>query len=113
MAKQQDRNTRRVYSTHPGSDDSPQESMPATPPPTRQHLKVSLDRKGRKGKSVTLISGFSGEAQELKALARQLKSMCGVGGSVKDGDILIQGNVRGKVLAWLRDRGYDAKQAGG
>jgi len=113
MTKQHDRNIRQVYSTSPGSVAPQAQSAQATLPPGLQRLKVRLDRKRRKGKAVTLISGFTGDPHDLKTLGKQLKSMCGVGGTVKDGEILLQGDFREKVLAWLDEQGYQAKQAGG
>jgi len=84
-----------------------------TPPPDRQRLKVLLDRKARKGKVVTIVTGFSGTDADLNDLARKLKQQCGVGGSAKDGEILIQGDFKTKVFDMLRSEGYGAKLAGG
>jgi translation initiation factor 1 len=74
--------------------------------PGQEKLYVSIDRKQRKGKAVTLISGFSGSEDRLEALGKSLKTRCGVGGSVKDGEILVQGNQRDKVVKLLKELGY-------
>lgn len=103
-----------VFSTNPDFQyENNQEEEAQTPEPSQQNLRVTLDRKKRKGKSVTLVTGFVGTEGDLKELGKLLKSKCGVGGSVKDGEILIQGDFRDRVLEILKDAGYTAKKSGG
>ena len=103
-----------VYSTNPDFEyDYEGDEVEETLDPEDQLLYVSIDRKNRGGKEVTLIEGFVGDSQDLKDLAKQLKSSCGVGGSVKDGDILIQGNFRDKICSILEKEGYRFKKKGG
>jgi len=103
-----------VYSTNPEFNYSfDEEESEETLPPSRQDLRVMLDRKQRKGKEVTLVTGFKGSEDDLKELGRELKSSCGAGGTVKNGEILVQGDFRDKILGILHDKGYKAKKAGG
>lgn len=114
MAKKQKNIQNVVYSTNPNfSYEYEQEATPDTLVPQQQKLYVSLDRKQRAGKEVTLIEGFIGSDEDLKKLGKILKSKCGVGGSVKDNEILIQGNFKQKIYDLLLKEGYSqTKQKG-
>ena len=101
-----------VYSTNPDFQyvTDAQEAEPETLPPERQRLFVRLDRRQRAGKQVTLVDGFVGRADDLAALAKTLKTKCGVGGTAKDGQITIQGDLRDKLVTLLTGMGYQAKR---
>lgn len=96
-----------VYSTNPDFRyETPDEEEASTLPPSQQKLRVQLDRKNRGGKVVTLVTGFTGSDDDLKELGRLLKSKCGVGGTSKDGEIIVQGDFKQKVLDLLKQAGY-------
>jgi len=102
-----------IYSTNPDYEyqDSGNEE-PETLSPAQQDLRIWLDRKGG-GKIITVVKGFIGTNADLEALGKQLKALCGSGGTVKDNEIQIQGDHREKVINWLTGKSYKAKKAGG
>lgn len=102
-----------VYSTNPNFSFDEEEESVDTIENQHQKLYVSIDKKQRAGKEVTLIEGFIGSEDDLKELGKMLKSKCGVGGSVKYGDVIIQGNFRDKVMEILQKEKYQVKRKGG
>ena len=96
-----------VYSTDPDFNfENEEEQTAASLPANQQKLKVRLDTKHRGGKMVTLVESFAGKEEDLQDLGKKLKNYCGTGGSAKDGEIIIQGDQREKVLQWLMKNGY-------
>ena len=96
-----------VYSTNPDFDyHAGERAVQVTPPPEKQNLRVSLDRKRRGGKQVTLVAGFVGSDDDLAALGKALKTKLGVGGAAKDGEIIVQGDFRNRVVELLQAQGF-------
>jgi len=95
-----------VFSTNPDAMKEEEQEQQHTPAPGEQQLRVRIEKKHRGGKTVTVIDGFTGSSEDLAALGKRLKTQCGTGGSAKDGEILIQGDYREKIVAWLRAWGY-------
>lgn len=103
-----------MYSTDPSFVYEDENEQPETKlANNQQNLKVMLDRKNRGGKAVTLVAGYIGNDEDLEQLTKMLKTKCGVGGAAKDGEILIQGDFRDKVLLLLQKEGYKVKKSGG
>ena len=115
MAQKIDKNrVNVVYSTNPNFQyEHNEEEEQDTLPPQQQNLRVMIDRKQRAGKAVTLVTGFVGSSSDLELLGKLLKTKCGVGGTVKDNQILIQGDFCDKILQILATAGYKAKRSGG
>ena len=96
-----------VYSTDPNFSFQPEENeAQETLPPPQQKLRIRIETKHRGGKTVSLIKGFIGSGNDLEELGKKLKNFCGTGGSAKDGEIIIQGDQREKILQWLLKNGY-------
>jgi translation initiation factor 1 len=95
-----------VYSTDPDFHFEQESHYEESLPSSQQKLRVRVDTKHRAGKAVTLIEGFIGKDEDLQELGKKLKTFCGTGGSAKDGEIIIQGDQREKVLQWLKKNGY-------
>lgn len=109
MAKKKDK-INVVYSTNPNYEyEYDEKEVVVTLPPDKQLLKVIRDSKQRKGKVVTIVSGFIGDNEDLKELSKKLKNKCGCGGSEKDGEIILQGDIKEKLSVILKDMGYKAK----
>jgi len=114
MSKKNKQRLNVVYSTNPNFRyELESEIEPETLEPKYQKLYILLDKKQRAGKAVTLIEGFVGSENDLKELGKFLKGKCGVGGTVKDGEILIQGDFREKLYEILLYEGYQIKRKGG
>lgn len=95
-----------VYSTNPDFSYETEQEVSELPDKNKQKLRVSIEKKNRGGKTVTLISGFVGPDDELKKLGKLIKTKCGSGGSTKDGAIIIQGDFKIKVIELLKKEGY-------
>lgn len=102
-----------VFSTNKEFDFSSDDASVETLAPSEQRLEAHLDKKNRAGKIATVIKGFEGSEEDLKSLAKDLKTLCGVGGSAKDGEIIVQGNFRDKIMEYLNKKGYKVKRVGG
>jgi translation initiation factor 1 len=102
-----------VFSTNKDFEFASNDEQQETLPPNQQKLEAHLDKKNRGGKIATVIKGFEGNEEDLKTLAKQLKTLCGVGGSAKDGEIIVQGNFRDKIMDFLVKEGYKVKRVGG
>jgi len=108
MSKKRTGSSGIVYSTDPDfrtEDDAPVEE---TLPTKQQRLRVRLDTRQRAGKAVTLVEGFAGKKEDLEDLGKKLKTHCGTGGSVKDGEIIVQGDQRDRITQWLLNNGYSS-----
>ena len=114
MAKKQKNSGNLIYSTNPNfSFEEELDDTVESISNDKQKLYVSIDRKNRGGKDVTLVEGFIGSDEDLKDLGKTLKTKCGVGGSAKDGEIIVQGNFRDKVMAELTKMGFKVVRKGG
>jgi translation initiation factor 1 len=102
-----------VFSTNKDFEFNTESEQEETLSAGQQKLEAHLDKKNRGGKVATIIKGFVGNDDDLKALAKQLKTLCGVGGAAKDGEIIIQGNFRDKIMDFLTKEGYKIKRVGG
>ena len=113
MAKKNKPDTRGfVFSTDPNFSFEEEKDDVDTLPPAQQKLRVRLETKHRAGKTVTLVDGFIGKDEDREELGKKLKNYCGTGGSAKDGEIIVQGDHRDKVLQWLLKNGYTLSKKG-
>lgn len=107
MSKKKSTHSGIVYSTNPDFKPQDEEEIhDETADPAKQSLRIRLDTKHRSGKAVTLVENFIGTEDDLEKLGKQLKTFCGTGGSVKDGQVIIQGDQRQKILQWLQKNDY-------
>jgi len=102
-----------VFSTNKDFELNNNDEQQETLPNSQQKLEAHLDKKNRGGKVATVIKGYEGSDDDLKDLAKKLKTLCGVGGSAKDGEIIIQGNFRDKIMDYLAKEGFKVKRVGG
>jgi translation initiation factor 1 len=102
-----------VYSTNQSQNFELAKEEIETLPPNQQNLRLEISKKGRGGKTATVVTNFKGSEEDLETLGKELKVKCGVGGAVKDGEIILQGDKRDKALEYLLSKGYKAKKAGG
>lgn len=103
-----------VFSTNPSFKFEDNSNEIQTLPPADQKLRLQLETKHRGGKTASVVKGFIGAEKDLEDLSKQLKSVCGTGGSTKDGEIIIQGDHREKILQWFQKNGYvNTKKSGG
>lgn len=102
-----------VFSTNKDFELESNDDQMETLPNNQQKLEAHLDKKNRGGKVATIIKGYEGSDDDLKSLAKQLKTLCGVGGSAKEGEIIIQGDFRNKIMDFLTKEGYKVKRVGG
>jgi translation initiation factor 1 len=102
-----------VFSTNKDFEFNTDSETKETLANNKQNLEAYLDKKNRGGKIATIIKGFQGNDDDLKTLGKMLKTKCGVGGTVKDNEIIIQGNFRDKIMEFLKKEGYNVKRIGG
>lgn len=102
-----------VFSTNKDFEFDTNSNIEETLANNKQTLEAHLDKKNRGGKIATIIKGFQGNEEDLKTLGKLLKTKCGVGGAVKDNEIIIQGNFRDKIILLLKSEGYNVKRVGG